>query len=236
MFIIGTGPSLREEIGREINALKSELTFGVNLLAHCITGEDGFMDFVPTYYGAGEIDWLRNIDAVTAGFSSKKILSCFWAPATGYVKRPDDWGDPLSAGLWIYNPADDQTFDEWSWVWRPENRAMGEGWFNGFGSEFTWAADGGSVVFDCAVQLAAWMGCDPVYLLGCETTIYGHAYGEGYEPPERIKERQEMVLKSAEVAKKHFELNNRKLIDLSGPTGRLPLVRADFADVLRVRV
>lgn len=218
---------MRDEIGRDINPLADEFTIGVNLIGHCITGEDGFIDFIPNMIVAGEIDWLRNIDAVSAGFPSQKILSCFWAPTPGYILRD---------GLRVYDPEEDQTFDEWNWVWRPEDRRMEEGWFNGFGEEFSWAADGGSVVFDCAVQVAAWMGCDPVYLLGCETTIHGHAYDDAYEPPERVKERQETVLKSAAVARRHFEANGRRLVDLSGSSGRLPLEKANFLDVVGVKV
>ena len=88
------------------------------------------------------------------------------------------------------------------------------------------------MVFDTGVQLGAWMGCDPVYLLGTETTVYGHAYADEYEPPARDNERQGKVQAAAKVARQEFERHGRRLIDLSGPTGTLPLLKGDFLKVV----
>jgi len=227
LFVIGTGPSLRNEIGDRVNVLaeKGEITFGVNLLAHCITGEDAFMDFIPDYWGVGEIDWLRNIDSTIAGFRTEKILSCFLDPEhinEGFKVTKGD--EVVRQGAHL--------FSDWNWLWRPEFKKMREGWFSGFDEELYWAADGGSVIFDVCVQLGAWMGFDTIYLLGCETTITGHAYGEIYEPPGRDKERQGIVQDSAYVARKEFEKRGKKLIDLSGESGTLPLEKGRFQDVI----
>jgi len=226
LFVIGTGPSLRNEIGAEVNELgdEREFTFGVNLLAHCITGEDAFIDFIPDFWGVGEIDWLRNIESTIAGFKTEKILSCFLDP------------EHLREGMNAANSTkySGPLFPDWHWLWRPEYKKMKDGWFSGFDEELYWAADGGSVVFDVCVQLGAWMGFDTIYLLGCETTVTGHAYGEIYEPPERDKERQGLVQASAYVARKEFEKRGKKLIDLSGGTGTLPLEKGKFKDVMGI--
>jgi len=208
LFVLGTGPSLRHHIGAAVNKLpwKDEITWGVNLLAHCITGDDAFIDFLPGWWSASEIDHLRNIDMSLAGLQVTKILACHFDP---------DYPTP---GL----------YPDWHWVWAPEYRDMATGYFSGFEDEVYWLADGHSVVFTSAVQLAAWMGFDTVYLLGCETTIHGHAYADIYEPPARDRERQGQVQAAATVARRYYEKHARKLIDLSGPTGTLPLEKGDF--------
>lgn len=211
MFVIGTGPSLRKEIGQKINRLNGRLCFGVNLLAHCITAEDAFMDFIPQFWGVGEIDWLRNIEATIAGFKTERILGCEW-----------DVDFPHKGA-----------FPEWNWVWRPRWRRMEDGWFGGFEEELNWVADGGGVVVDVCVQLAAWMGCNPVYLLGCEATVSGHAYSEKFEPPSRDAERQGMVQRAAARARREYEKRGMNLIDLSGPTGTLPLEKMSFDEVTK---
>lgn len=216
LFVIGTGPSLRAEIGRDINLLKNKqcLTWGVNLLFHCISGKDSFMDFTPDVWSVGEIDWLANVEMGIVELPVKpiaKIFTCRWDP------------DYPVVGM----------YESWKWVWRPEFRPMMKGYFAGLGESLDWVADGGSVVFDTAVQIGAWMGCDPIYLIGCEMTTKGHSYPDIYEPPAREYERQVMVRKGAQVARREFEKAGRRLVDLSGPTGTLELEKGDFKEVAR---
>ena len=212
LWVICTGPSLRKEIGPEINRLENELCFGVNLLAHCITGEDGFMNFVPGFWGACEIDFLRNIDAAVTGYKTERILCSPWGP--------DEHGEGGE-------------FSQWNWVKMDDSYQMWEGAFQGFGDTLEYTVHSGGVLFDCAVPMAAWMGFDEVYIIGAETTPYGHAYPDVYEPPDRLVERQGRVQASAKVARAAFEREGKKLIDLSGPTGTLPLEKGDFREITK---
>ena len=221
LFIIGTGPSLKNEIGEDINKLENELTFGVNYLNHCMVDsddEDAFMHFIPTWWAASEIDFLRNFDMNTAGMDTQRILAC--------ELDPDIFGEG--------------SFPDWNWVWMCEVRKMFQAspprtpmlWFGGQEEELNWVAHAGGVVFDCAVQVAFWMGFQEVYLLGCETTSKGHSYGDDVEGPDRQVERQGMVQASAAHARRVFEKAGRKLVDLSGPTGTLPLDKLNFGEVV----
>jgi len=205
---------LRNEIGVNINKLaeSGEHVWGVNLILHLVTGVDAFMEFVPDILFASEIDFLPGIDLTTTGMKCEKVLASHFDP-----DFPKEY---------------EGVFPDWKWVWSPDFKRMEKGYFNGFGDTLLWTAYGHSVVFTGPVQVAAWMGFDEVCLIGCETTVHGHAYPEIYEPPSRDKERQGLVQASAAVARKEYESRGKRLIDCSGPTGTLPLEKGDFLKVL----
>ena len=76
------------------------------------------------------------------------------------------------------------------------------------------------------------MGFQAVYLLGCETTSYGHAYLDPSEPQEREEEMQVKVRKCTAVAREVYTAKGMTLIDCSGPTGTLPLTRLPLREVI----
>ena len=197
LYVLGTGPSL-QRWGEDINLLADRYTFGVNYLMR-YKG----LKFVPSFYGASEIDFLYYINPLVADFDIPKFITSIWAT----------------------------DIPGWTWVYMHYLRKMHEGWFNGFGEHMEWTAEGDGVIFDCAVQLGVWMGFDPIYLLGCDATSMGHAYLDDDDPSDRKRRRGNSMVRAADVSHKIMASHDRRLVNVN-PGGNLTIPRMSFADAL----
>lgn len=212
LWIVGTGPSLRENPGERINLLaeRGEHVWAINLFYECT-----FVHFVAEGHLASEIDWLPQVAAHVAGMPTMRLFTNQYDP---------ECHEAAKGGV--------DPFPDWNWVYRSEKRDMRQGWFNGFDDELWVVAEGWGTLPSTGLQLAAAFGFSTVCLLGCETTHHGHAYPDYIEPPTRDIERQGMVQASVAVARKEFEKRGKRIVDLSGPTGTLPLEKSTFDQAL----
>jgi hypothetical protein len=200
LYVLATGPSMKK-LGDGINVLADKYTFGVNYLMKMQS-----LKFVPTFYGASEIDFMPYVDPLVRDFTHQpKFLSSMWA-----TDQPG-----------------------WTWIYLHYLRDMRERWFAGLDENFHWAANGWGVVFDCAVQVGCWMGFDPIYLLGVDATNFGHGYIDDDDPSDRQRKRTETTVLCAEIACGIMEGRGRSLINLT-EGGNLTIPRMTLQEALEV--
>ena len=220
-FIIGTGPSLLNVPRDLILRLKSEVTFGVNFLTNVPD-----WPFMPTFMCACEGDDIRRIDHVIV-VASRPPRSLDYPKAKFFNNIYDiNRLDPLPA------------YDDWVWVYADHGKDLRKGWIGGLGDTLEWTADlGYSVVACSAIQMALWVGCDPIYLLGCDATEDGHAHPEG-EGDRRGKgnvdiarANQVQYRLATKVMCKVMAEAGRTLIDLT-EGGTLPVPKRSLGEVL----
>ena len=197
LYVLATGPSL-QKYGEDINLLKDKKTFGCNYLMRVPT-----IQFVPSFYGASEIDFLYYIDPLVRDFDIPKFINSLWAT----------------------------DIPGWTWVYMYYLRDMREGWFSGFGEKMDWTAMGHGVVFDSCVQMGVWMGFDPIYLLGVDATEHGHAYKDDDDPSDRKRKRSQTTVQCANIAFMIMASNGRKLVNVND-AGNLVIPRISFNDAL----
>ena len=161
-FVFGAGPSLNETPWLP-DALADEITIGCN--RSIIPGPpDGWPGIVPTYLCVCDP---RNYEAEKADFDALGATKLFFFNALAYTHADYAGCFPLPEGA-IRVP-----------------RLCGAGrTLSALAPEtFDLApAPDGSVALDCA-QLAFYMGCDPVYLLGCDCTATGHHFDPSEPAP-----------------------------------------------------
>ena len=144
-FVCGNGPSLTLEV---LDAIKDEYTFGVNQVGIIFDRTD----WRPTFY-VGITTALfdsRHHDYVMRGINEAKIAFCW----DRYGARPETQTEhtiymPCSRDEDIDYPPELATDDYWSD--NPLER------LDKFG-----------VSAFAALQVAAWLGFDPIYLIGCD--------------------------------------------------------------------
>jgi hypothetical protein len=97
---------------------------------------------------------------------------------------------------------------------------------------------GNTIMVDCALQVAYWMGFKEVYLIGCECSYKDvhHFDGELYkfqkDTPRYYDKHWKKVFKAHEIIKKDFEKDGRKIYNAT-PGGDLEVYdRVDLEDVI----
>lgn len=83
----------------------------------------------------------------------------------------------------------------------------------------------GTVVQDLALPLAYWLGCNKVYLLGCDCDLRGHFYDSS---PNHLRKE---VIDYYRIYAEKFALDNRELINLS-PSDIPGLRKERLGDIL----
>lgn len=212
-FILGTGPSLLKPGLGLLSKLREELTFGVNYLSKVPE-----FPFVPDFYCASELDELKDIDQLLAE----------WVALAGS-------GKPVArffSSTYMPDYHDEGHYSDWTWLFRHYGRDMQSGHFNGLDEDLDWVACGHSVVFDAALPVACWMGCDPIYLLGCDATKDGHAHPADVTVRSAASRgRQDSVQRCALTAFNTMKGRGRALLDCS-EGGTLPITKVKLKDVL----
>lgn len=107
----------------------------------------------------------------------------------------------------------------WSWIPKePQEHYLVQDGVRGLEESWMPLTNGRSSVL-AAVQIALWMGADPIYLAGCETTFKGHAWD-----PEDVRPRghgvDTRVVDAFRVAHAGMRNKGRSLVDCT-PSGYL---------------
>lgn len=222
-YILGSGLSIGEIEG--LNLLSDEITLAANLL---FRWQD--LPINPMYWCAAEEDTLRfHNDEIIDRTSKMGVTELFYANCRFPFEDVDRYQD------WVLIPRHlDIRIDN-------ENVHPGYGgtWTirNGDYPAFT---TGLNVVYDCMIQLAVWMGCDRIVLIGVDADHRGHVYGtpeyggvaNDYRSPFMKASRQQALINTLQVTREylleHFDI---ELVNAS-PSGSIELPRVDLEDEL----
>jgi len=207
-FIIGTGPSLRQEDEDTLAKLSSEYTFGVNLILKAT------LPFAPSMLGImlQEWQWVNDLGVDWLVDQLKGTRKELPVIRVIFHERPLD---DLHAQGWWYVPLRVGK--------RPEDKAFG-----GLGSYLRGVAFGHSVIIS-AIQFCCFLGFDPIYLLGCDATSSGHAYVD--DPRLDARGDQLGFREAARTSEAAMQAAGRTLVDLTRG-GLLPVTRGDLNEVL----
>lgn len=199
-FLIGTGPSLLKPGLPLLSSLASEITFSCNTIMRVPD-----FPFMPTYYCASEIDALPMLHKEMLEWEERihtspnlKFFSSLYLPSLDGAPAPG-----------------------WTWLYRDYTRDMQNGHFEGLGDSLDSVPYGYSVLLDCALPLACWMGCNPIYLIGFDASKFGHSHQESEDTRGGVRNRQDTVHRSAMTAYRSCVAAGVRLIDLS-EGGELP--------------
>ena len=159
-FILGCGPSLSRIPEPTLRLLAYDpLTIACNYLWRWPG-----LSFRPTLWAMSEWDHVEPVDRGLRALEREKS----WLPVPRFVAGPD-----LEGHYERHMPA--PYFDNWTLVERDMSKPICQGYVGGFDGGLR-TATGGGVVFECAVQLAAWMGCRDIFLLGVDAEDTGYVY------------------------------------------------------------
>lgn len=159
-FVIGNGTSLRDITDEQWGHMRQAVTFGCNYLLSWERLQRHRLDFIPSYYCASEEDHLGAIDRLVSGIPFAAMPRVF---AKNRFKRVE--------------------YAQYDWIRVHTHSGMlvEDGYIGGLGVDrgyVHFAYTAASVVLDCALQLAVWLGCDPIYLVGVDADGGGHAYDD----------------------------------------------------------
>jgi len=205
-FIIGTGPSMNNYKISTIRSLKDEFTIGLNFIHRWKSLYTA--NLFPTHIMVGE----QNLN---------------WGEIENY------WRDYPNTKLVYATPQPECIPDPWLPIRIERHSNMQAGGFRGF--EITDIDEGKGLIDGCgsvalmAVQFACYLGCNPIYLLGCDAGRKGHCYWE----PENGQDRGNQIgfQNAALTALKVMESRSTTLIDLC-KNGDLPLPKGELEGVL----
>jgi hypothetical protein len=233
-YIFGTGTSLNTLGDDVLHELGRETTFATNYLARwsrfATTGDElacglfnvSLQAFAPTYWCLAESAALIDIARYIWGIPCPKFLA---NPIRDDLGRWafDHWNHdhPGSAVTWhwvdrrpYFNQADERVCSRLSWGH----------WYvtSDDGKRVRWFTSGGSVVLDCALPLAVWMGCTDIVFLGVDIDDQGHVYDRPDEIRPLYPRHKDAMLKSVPVVR---ELLARRGVRLwrGTPGGQLDL-------------
>lgn len=208
-FILGSGTSLLALPPADFAKLADRVTFGANFLAKW----DG-LTFQPTYYCATEEDWFGPISDLAA------------------ERCPD------SVKVFAKNHAPHAfpRYAEWTYAYRDHGATVSQGYIVDPAVPFeqtAFASCGGSVVGDCALQLAVWTGCNPIYFLGVDCDSRGHVW-DTTRPNRWVSPRHpsRLSVELGQAARLLIYEDGTRLINAT-PGGQLDsLVRLPLAEAL----
>jgi len=216
-FILGAGPSLNKTPWLP-DALADEITIGCN--RSIIPGPpDGWPGIVPTYLCVCDP---RNYEVEKADFDALGATKLFFFNALACTHADYAGCFPLPEGA----------------IRVPRLSGRGKRISDLAPNTFDLcpALDGLSVAMDCA-QLAFYMGCNPVYLVGCDCTSDGHFY-DPHEPVGRPGRYDVAFEDKAQWAcvRYVFALNGRAIYNagVGGTLASMP--RVDVRQLLNIEV
>ena len=213
-FIIATGRSLLELDPVQFARLKDEpVTIGMNFLARWRK-----MPFVPQYFVACESDAFPTVDGTTEHLSFPGGKFFTYDKPSEYMLRGKGW-------TWVAR--DHQAFIQQDRVpaWVDDRGAP----FAPFTSSSTPIL--GTVVWDAATQLALWMGCREVYVLGMDADKRGYVFYSEAEKEGVSDGRVSHVVDIASCIERELGKRGISFVNLT-PGGNLTIPRRDLKDVL----
>lgn len=186
--MFGTGPSLNEAPQRLLDKLWQFHTFATNDLL-----DWNKLTFSPNFHGLSEQELMTQLDRFTrpAHRKLRRRFACHQAP--------------------IQHPA-------WQWVAKaPDDVQIQTHGMVGLADDLPPLPTGRATPLTLGVQLGAWMGFDPIYLLGCDNSRLGSVLD-----PEKKRDRVDLapVVRAAEGCRQAMERVGRTLIDCT-PNGGL---------------
>ena len=212
-FIIATGRSLLELDQAQFARLKNEpVTIGMNFLMRWRK-----MSFVPQYYVACESDAFPTVDGTSAhlAFPGGKFYS--YDKPSEYMKKSN-----------------------WTWIDRDHHAFIQQGripaWVDDRGAPFSPFTSSstpvlGTVVWDAAVQLALWVGCREVYILGMDADKRGYVFYSEAEKEGVSDQRVAHVVDIASCIERELAKRGIPFVNLT-PGGNLTIPRGDLKAVL----
>lgn len=120
-------------------------------------------------------------------------------------------------------------YEDWIWVCKlPDGEVIWKNGMEGLGDELGDLPSGSATPLTAGVQLGAWMGFDPIYLLGCDNTTSGQVYAK-WQP--RPNPHPNQASESAQRCESDMAAVGRTLIDCT-PNGRLGISYKPLEEVL----
>jgi hypothetical protein len=200
-FLLATGPSVH---GQDLSWLSDEVVVGVNY-AHRYTLSKGW---VPTYMATADTTRLRDMSEEYAALGDRTSVVL-----TNRLTAKNIYTAPnlvMPNGVHVTH-----AHDEYCWDCAHGVRVSQPGSSTGL----------------IALPLLLWLGCNPIYLLGCDCTIKGHSYKDDKSPLNRhAKHTYEkyffpsMGVAHREAAKKGIQIFNATM---GGNLEVLPRVSLD---------
>jgi hypothetical protein len=185
LFVLGTGPSLREMPLEALSRLEGEHTFSTNKLALWLD-----LPFDPMFHGLSEHEDMSRLTDDLYDIGEEERFACAWAP----IDVPG-----------------------WQWVAKaPDSVNIWTDGMVGLGDDLPPLPSAASTPITLGVQLGAWMGFDPIYLLGCDNTTSGQVFANVARP----SPHPEWTRMSAGRCHEALGATGRKLIDCT-PGGEL---------------
>ena len=240
-FILGNGPSLDLLSGSQLEALGQEVTFVCNFifLWPRFAPPSGLFTFTPAYFCASESDRMKDIMdfASTLPRETVKLYSHpFWLVPEAWIESREGL---IASRPWAA---------DWTWLYRrpyfrnsPLPLARLDGWPDGSSALGVvdgglmdgkpYLSSGGSVVFDCALQVAVWAGCSEIYLLGVDATQQGHVYDRAGSAIRLHVESRRAMIRTAQVWERELDTRGIKVRSLS-PGGNLTVPKVDVKEIL----
>jgi len=218
-FVMGTGPSLKPY---QLERLKKEITVSTNGI---VFAQDEF-DFHPTYFSTSEYYvfkdqeiWSRLKKTKSTRVISKFIL--IKAPQFGYnytgeqraFLRNSYLVDNKSTRRELATSPEHITLDL-----EKDLRMMGTG------------------IMDVAIPLAFYLGCDPIYMVGCDCQDTGHFYKHKTDSEKELKHSgmpDTRVRDQYPLFKQRMDMENRRIINLTPIEASCPgIPKQDFDDII----
>ncbi len=200
LFVFGTGPSLMDMNQNLLGDLVLEQTFATNKLMSWKG-----LRFIPNFHGLSEAEDMPHLkEYISMGFSPMRF-ACHPEPI-----NEDPW-------MWVPKCVDGSH----------EQNLVVYG-MQGLGDTLGPLPTASSTPLTLGVQLGAWMGFDPIYLLGCDNTNRGQVFNENLSRPAPHPDHTA----ASAVRMKHDMMEaGRSLIDCT-PNGKLGISYTPLEEVL----
>lgn len=191
-FVIGNGPSFDEKAA---NLLKNEITIGCNAIGSAFK----MWGFIPTYHCFGDwrfisnpLCWKEMLKINEFGIPSFYLEHIYHQEATEaeqrlYLNSLKQQGKSENDFItWPYFKSEQRTFLTKECIGIPSvNCKLG---INSLRMPHKNLISydlhkgtlmSGSVIQDTSIPIAAWLGCNEIYLIGCDMSDTGHFYNKG---------------------------------------------------------
>jgi len=207
-FMVGTGPSLTDE---QLDRIRSEITFGTN------TAYKLFFKF--TYYCVSD-------QGVWAKHKKKILEEDTQLLLSGHAGRDYLLFEETYKPYIVNKPV----------ILKDLGDIKREGWKDKDLTHGTYW--GNTIMVDCALQVAYWMGFKEVYLIGCDCNYKGshHFDGERFyfqtDTPAYYDQHWKKVFEAHKIIKEGFENKGRKIYNAT-PGGDLEVYdRVKLEDIV----
>ena len=212
-FVSGTGPSLSDMPKKWLYGLREEHIMGVNLILH------------------SNLPFVDTLMAITVSEYSE--LSAHGSPDQTLDIIHGDMGFELPPFKFYAHERQISSLNQDGWIYAHCNGGKyidTDFAIHGLHAYLPRVGFGHSVIIP-SIQIMAWMGFDPIYLIGCDASDQGHVYADRGDAIDYREPDQGHFMNAALRCEAAFKLAGRTLIDLT-PRGQLPITKGDLGMVL----